>query len=203
MPKYKLTYFNARGLAELARLLFAEKGVEYDDVRIEREQWPEMKPTTPLGQLPILEVDGHVIPQSKAFSRYLAREFGFYGSSSYETACIDVVMETIEDWLQGMRGYFSETNEELKAKKKAEYFSESGQGPLGLGRLEKLLQDKDYFVGSEITLADFFMLLGGDWYLQGNDKGMENFPKLVAHRKRILSRPNIAKWIETRPKTEF
>ena len=40
---YKLIYFNLRGRAELARLIFAQAGVEYDDHRIEREEWPELK----------------------------------------------------------------------------------------------------------------------------------------------------------------
>ena len=44
MPRYQLIYFNFRGRAEVARLLFAEAGVEYEDTRIEREEWLEMKP---------------------------------------------------------------------------------------------------------------------------------------------------------------
>ena len=43
MPKYQLIYFNARGRAEIPRLLFAEAGVEYEDTRIELEEWPAMK----------------------------------------------------------------------------------------------------------------------------------------------------------------
>ncbi|XP_038062077.1 hematopoietic prostaglandin D synthase-like [Patiria miniata] len=203
MPTYKLTYFNARGLAELARLMFAEKGVEYEDVRIEREQWPDVKPTTPLGQLPMLEVDDRCIPQSKAFCRYLAREFGFYGSSSYETACVDVVTETIDDLLQGLRRFMIEPDEAIKEKKKTEYFSEEGQGPTSVKRLVKLLGEQDYFVENKISLADFCMLIGGDWYLHANEKALDDFPTLVAHRNRVMERPNIAKWLEVRPKTEF
>lgn len=34
MPKYKLYYYNGRGLAEVPRWLFAVAGQPYDDVRL-------------------------------------------------------------------------------------------------------------------------------------------------------------------------
>jgi len=40
---FKLTYFNDRGRAELARIIFAYAGVDYEDIRVEREDWPGMK----------------------------------------------------------------------------------------------------------------------------------------------------------------
>lgn len=39
----KLTYFNIRGLAENARLILAQAGVDYEDNRIEKQNWPAMK----------------------------------------------------------------------------------------------------------------------------------------------------------------
>jgi len=42
---YKLTYFSGRGRAELSRLIFAQAGVQYEDVRIEGDQWPQLKPS--------------------------------------------------------------------------------------------------------------------------------------------------------------
>jgi glutathione S-transferase len=47
--------------------------VDYEDKRIPREEWPTMKPNTPLGQMPVLEVDGKMLGQSVAIARYLAR----------------------------------------------------------------------------------------------------------------------------------
>jgi glutathione S-transferase len=35
MPSYKLYYFNAKGRAEVSRLLFVAAGVKYEDVRVE------------------------------------------------------------------------------------------------------------------------------------------------------------------------
>jgi glutathione S-transferase len=35
MPHYKLTYFDIRGFGEGARLIFAQAGVKYDDVRMD------------------------------------------------------------------------------------------------------------------------------------------------------------------------
>jgi len=45
MPTYKLVYFDAMGRAELARLIFAEAGVEYEDKRVPGDQWPAYKPS--------------------------------------------------------------------------------------------------------------------------------------------------------------
>jgi len=44
---YKLTYFDFRGKGELVRLLFAQLGVPYEDVRVQRSEWPAMKPGMP------------------------------------------------------------------------------------------------------------------------------------------------------------
>ena len=37
--KYKLTYFNGRGRAELCRLVFAAAGIQYEEVNVSREDW--------------------------------------------------------------------------------------------------------------------------------------------------------------------
>ena len=45
MGKMKLIYFDARGRAELSRLILAQAGQEYEDCRIKRDEWPAMKPS--------------------------------------------------------------------------------------------------------------------------------------------------------------
>jgi hypothetical protein len=43
-PTYKLTYFNVKGLGEPIRFLFAYGGIEFEDFRIEKQEWPQIKP---------------------------------------------------------------------------------------------------------------------------------------------------------------
>ena len=79
MSGIKLVYFNVMGRAETARLILAQAGVSYEDKRIEKEEWPALKASLPMGQLPVLEVDGKTIGQSMAIARYCARRFGLAG----------------------------------------------------------------------------------------------------------------------------
>ena len=43
MPGYKLYYFNVRGRAEVCRLAFAAANIEYEDIRLEPEEWAKEK----------------------------------------------------------------------------------------------------------------------------------------------------------------
>eukprot|EP01065_Artemidia_motanka_P051213 TRINITY_DN895_c0_g4_i1.p1 TRINITY_DN895_c0_g4~~TRINITY_DN895_c0_g4_i1.p1 ORF type:complete len:219 (+),score=82.91 TRINITY_DN895_c0_g4_i1:73-729(+) len=73
MPQVKLTYFNIQGVAEKVRLALVLNGVEFEDVRIQREQWADMKPKTPYGQLPVMTIDGQEIAQSGAMLRWAGK----------------------------------------------------------------------------------------------------------------------------------
>ena len=39
MSTYKLTYFDIRGKAEIIRLIFAQTGVKYEDIRVGQNEW--------------------------------------------------------------------------------------------------------------------------------------------------------------------
>jgi len=46
MPSYKLIYFHLTGLAEPIRLLLSYAGIEFVDERIDKNDWPKLKPST-------------------------------------------------------------------------------------------------------------------------------------------------------------
>lgn len=43
-PKLKLYYANARGRAEMARIIMAIGNIEYENIRMTPEEWQKMKP---------------------------------------------------------------------------------------------------------------------------------------------------------------
>ncbi|VDL83413.1 unnamed protein product [Nippostrongylus brasiliensis] len=106
MVHYKLTYFVFRGLAEVIRELFALAGQEYEDVRYTFEEWPQHKNEMPFGQMPVLEVDGKQLSQSRAIARYLARQFGYAGKNAYEEAVVDSIADQGADFFNEVRPYF-------------------------------------------------------------------------------------------------
>ncbi|CAN0093395.1 unnamed protein product, partial [Hapterophycus canaliculatus] len=102
------------GLGEPIRLALAQSGVEWEDNRISKDEWPALKSALPFGQLPILEVDGVVIPQSSAQLRYVGKIGGFYPTDPIQAAFCDAAADAVEDITDSMRGALYEKDPEKK-----------------------------------------------------------------------------------------
>ena len=79
--------------------------MKFEDKRIpapwdDMENWQKIKPTTPFGQVPLLEVDGEQISQSIAIARYCAKEFGLAGKTTFEAAQMDEIVDALQDALE-------------------------------------------------------------------------------------------------------
>lgn len=55
----------------------------------------------PFGKVPVLEIDGKVVNQSMAISRYLAKKAGLTGNDEWESLLIDIAVDNISDMRQG------------------------------------------------------------------------------------------------------
>lgn len=51
----------------------------------------------PLGQMPVLEVDGVKLPQSGAIARYLAKKYDLAGKTDMDSYWADAFFDTLED----------------------------------------------------------------------------------------------------------
>jgi prostaglandin-H2 D-isomerase / glutathione transferase len=61
---YEVTYFDAKGRAEAIRVFLHAAGIEFKDTRMKRDEWPEIKPKTPLGFVPTLKINEVTYSQS-------------------------------------------------------------------------------------------------------------------------------------------
>ncbi|XP_041375787.1 glutathione S-transferase 1-like [Gigantopelta aegis] len=206
MSSYKLYYFDARGRAELMRLIFAYKDVTYEDVRYTRETWPSVKPSFPTGQLPCLEVDGKKLSQSIAITNFLARKYDLYGADIWQQARIDEVIQSIMDfitaWVRAVHEKDETKKEELKKKVGEEDY------PKFCAKMEMWLKENGehgVFVGNDITVADMavFDVMWSTRKHSVNNSVFDDdkYKLLMANFKKIETHPKIAAWIEKRPDT--
>lgn len=150
----KVIYFDLTGRAEILRLILHAAGREFEDVRLARDKWPEFKPSTPFGQVPVVEIDGVTYAQTAALASYLAKEFNFYGNNNLEALKIDIVVNLSEDLIQAFAKSFREQDPAKKEEILQEVKKETG--PRFLGYFEKMLKDTGtgFVVGDKVTLAD-------------------------------------------------
>ncbi|XP_046575237.1 glutathione S-transferase 1-like [Haliotis rubra] len=203
MPTYRFRYFNYKAMGEVCRLMFALAGQEFEDVRITHEQWAAEKPNTPLGQMPVLEIDGKPFSQSSAISRYLARTFGFYGNGDLEALAVDQVLGVIQDVIIFMRDHFKENDETRKDEMAKEI--KDVKVPLYFGMLEKLLKQNGsngFFVGKKISIADVSLFDIYDKTPEAILK-LEDYPLVKKCIDNVASNPGIKAWVEKRPVTAF
>ncbi|KAF9995585.1 hypothetical protein BGZ80_006238 [Entomortierella chlamydospora] len=94
--KFSVLYFSFHGLGACPRALLSIGGAQWDNKIQSKEDWPQIKGTTPLGTLPILletslsTGETIEIPESGAIERYLARKFGLLGDTVREQTLNDV-----------------------------------------------------------------------------------------------------------------
>lgn len=203
-PKsYKLYYFDARGRAEVSRLIFAAAGQKYEDIRLTGEQWGAEKPKTPNGQLPVLEIDGKKYSQSIAIANYLAKEFGFYGKTTEDGLKIDQVVQTAADFLAAASKSYFEKDE----AKKAELLKnvKEVEAPKYLAFFEKLLKESGtgHFVGSTLTLADINFYDLAYAFTQRGVWKLDGYPLLQALYKKVESNDKIKAYLAKRKQTDM
>lgn len=221
---YTLMYFDARGAAETIRFLFAIAKVPYTDQRfkvtfgkpgdfstISRPEFDSAKAAgefaANLGKVPILDVDGVKLGQSKPIERFLAREFGMLGANSVEAAQIEALCEHIIDFKNAYNKAKGATDEAEKKKAVDKWFAEDL--PSSLQLVEKSLPDGPgpWLVGSKVSLADvaYFMFLASPKGFFDNAEGAKaafsKCPRLKAALEAVEALPEVKDWIAKRPDT--
>ena len=206
MPTYKLIYFNLTARAEWIRWIFAQAAVPYEDYRLPFQEWPAMKPTTPFGCLPILEVDGKPIAGSIPIARYLAEKHGLAGSNDFENAELAGINDVLQDIQVALPKLFFEKDETRKAALQKEFLEKTA--PKYLDILEKRIKangsPEGWIYGSKVTYIDLRIPRVIDMIKKMDPpiQFLDNYPAVSRLQSAVLALPNIAKWLTERPEPE-
>lgn len=205
MPEYKFYYFNIRGKGELVRLALAAAGVDFQDIRYKYKENPgeewneEAKAGTPLGQLPVLEIDGKKFCQQTSLARFVAKQHGLMGENDLQAFKVDMLVETVWPDVALKCGMMMYETDEVKKESMKEKLAESL--PVTLEKIAKWIEG-DFVLGSKISLADLAIIDAVD-FVVAMMPGLE-LPKAIEQvMKNTKESPLVKKWLESRPVTQF
>ncbi|XP_068736674.1 glutathione S-transferase 1-like [Montipora capricornis] len=208
MPRYKLTYFPIRGRAEYIRIVFAVGGVEFENVRVNPEEWfttLKQSGLSPTGQLPILEVDGKVLAESKAILSFVARELGLSPAKNFNQAQADMLAGLITALEDKLTAAAAEKDQDKKEKA----LTAANEDVLRrCGYFEKLLSSNSkqgFFFDDKLTYGDIvvFTFLNS-YFMKGKAEGtpeqLKDFPCVTTWYELVRTKPKVLDWLKNPPK---
>jgi len=161
MSHFELLYFPVTGRVDATRILLVVSGANHTDKRIAREEWPGMKWSMPFAHLPLLtetKPDGtkFVLAETNAINRYLAKKFGYFGTTDEETALIDQIYEA---WIEYAVKYFTLVSNLNTPESKAKAPEQIAALLKDVVKTHEPILAKNpngWYVGDKMTLADIF-----------------------------------------------
>eukprot|EP01066_Platyproteum_vivax_P009700 Platyproteum_vivax@DN4286_c0_g1_i2.p1 len=203
MSNIKLTYFGLAGRAEAIRMCFHIGKIPFEDNRLTKEQFGKLKPDLPLGQVPILEVDGKVYCQSNAILHYAGTRSGFYPKDPLEAMRCDQAIETMSDILTKIP---KNPGDEVKYQMdRSAFFAAGGFGHKALSFLETAVKENGNLATKELTIADLmfvnsYRLLICGLYDHVSKDLLDAFPLLKKLVDRVENDPRIVDFYTKFPK---
>jgi glutathione S-transferase len=204
MPGYKLTYFDFDGgRGEPVRIAMHAAGIEFEDERLSFEEFGKMRHSLRFSSLPVLEIDGNVVTQSKAISRYVGKMAGLYPDDDLQALYCDEVLDALEDVNHYIVPTLFLQGDELRAAREKLVAGWLTVYLKGLGQLLARGGNR-YFADDHLTVADLKMLVQTRSLRSGK---MEHIPtdlverlapNLCEHQARIEQEPEVVAYYASR-----
>uniref|UniRef100_A0AC34G0G7 Glutathione S-transferase n=1 Tax=Panagrolaimus sp. ES5 TaxID=591445 RepID=A0AC34G0G7_9BILA len=188
--KFELVSLAGRGRAELIRMLLIASDTSFIDHRITLKQWTEYRRKEFLPddtKLPLLRING------------------FYGKTKSEEQEIEKIISDIEYLHQNLTPVIrAALSKNFLQKKEAwnEYKERSLQ-PI-LERLTARLENKTFFVGNKISLADFAVAEILSRFISCFESNfIHSYQILKSHMASIERLPSLQRYVSDRPSSSY
>jgi glutathione S-transferase len=166
------------------RIVFAEKGVEYETVEVDLDDRPAwIYEKNPLGRVPVLEDDAFVLPESAVIDEYLEERYpepALWPADAAERAFGRLLVVRFD---QLSKPYYALRRGEEGADERFD---------AELAKLDAVLAARPYLSGREFGLADVAYV---PWILRARDRmgvDLGRFGALADWLERLSARPSIA-----------
>ena len=203
--------------AEVGRIALFMGGINFEDIRISRDEFLRSRKTgklddgtiIPFRQIPCLNVDGTSINQTGGISRFCGKLSGLYPvENAIEAALIDQIIDMATDLTVLLSPSLKEKSE-MKKKLMREKLA-NGILIKKISFLEELLETgtRDWFVSKDITIADIAIWRLVGWMTSGMIDYLptdliEPFPNLKKNFLNVERHPKIIKWTKTTYPSEY
>ena len=160
---HEILYFDGSGRAEAIRILLHIANVDFTDTRFKGPEWAELKPTTPLGSVPVLKIDDVQHCQSMSLARYAGKLAGWYPKDDpVNELIVDEVMDTLNELVDSFPRKQRDANgDDAKFKELRQEFEKTSLKKY-LEFIESWITEKNggiYCVGNSPTVADLQLVL--------------------------------------------
>ncbi|CEM30502.1 unnamed protein product [Vitrella brassicaformis CCMP3155] len=204
LQKPRLLYFGVKGRAEPIRLAFAIAGVDFEDVRLTERAFLSRcrSGSLPYEQLPVLEMEGHVLSQSFAIMTFVGRRTGLMPAEAWEEAKAAEFVLGVDEAYSAIAETVREEDVATKMKMRTELASV--HLPRTLACLDALAASNStpgYAVGSSLSMADLVLFNLISWLRAGVVSGV---PKTLADKHThimqihatVQSHPRVQEWYQ-------
>ncbi|XP_066534711.1 glutathione S-transferase, alpha tandem duplicate 1 [Hoplias malabaricus] len=194
--KVVLYYFNGRGKMESIRWLLAVAGVEWEEVHLTtREQYEKLVNDGALmfHQVPLVEIDGMKLIQTKAILNYIAGKYDLHGKDLKERLLIDMYAEGARD-IMDMIMILPFTPSEKKQKQLDNL--QTRAKVRSLPAFEKALTDSEFLVGNKLSCADVSLFEASLMLEELFPTILSTFPCIQAFQRRMKAIPAISKFLQ-------
>lgn len=194
-----ITLFHAPSSCSLAiKAALALTGIEYRSVTINlasgEQLTPEFKRISPLGKVPVVEIDGRPLTEGAAILLYLAEQAPKadlvppIGSPERAEAYRWLMFLYTNVHAPFARafvpGRYGEDHADIKRKAEAALFTL-------FEIIEQQLAQHKYIAGSVLTLPDLYLVVTVHWQKVLSKKLTDAYPNLSAYTERMLTEPVI------------
>lgn len=193
----KLSYFDFDGSRGLeCRLALTAAGVEFEDHRVKRPDWPALKATLPYGALPVLEEDGLTLAHSSPILCYVGRKHGLHPTEPARAARHEALMNAVEDLRNKVPGRGLSDEEKKAAREEfaagwlsrwAETVSGEIRGPFVEGDTLHVVDLKLY------TILRAYL---GGTYDHISPELFEKWPNISALHAAVDAHPSVRAWFD-------